>query len=260
MGTFGLGCHHGGRVIGRGFGQGGLLEFLHLGRRVFTHMHRGVDDAQDEDGRANVERPFNRVGYLARGGHVGNADGGKQIGEHITHQRTGVAEEALNAVGLGLLALVHHVAHHHLERLHGHIDARVEEHQGHQAECHGRGHGEPKRPGVGQQAHHQHCHKRARQQVGDAPAKPSHPRLVAAVTHQRLYNHAHQRRQNPEVTQVVRVGAQCGKDAADVGTLQGVGNLHAKKTCADVPQHACFQIGFRSHLDYRFGWFIMQIN
>ena len=32
------------------------------------------------------------------------------------------------------------------------------------------------------------------------------------------------------------VGAQRGKDAADVGTLKGVGNLYAEKSEADVEQ------------------------
>ena len=40
----------------------------------------------------------------------------------------------------------------------------------------------------------------------------------------------------PEITQIMRVCTQSGKDTADVCTLQSICNLYAEKTKADVPQ------------------------
>ena len=51
-------------------------------------------------------------------------------------------QETLDAIGLCFLFFVDHVANHHLEGLHCHIDARVKEHQGYQTEDHGSGDGQ----------------------------------------------------------------------------------------------------------------------
>ena len=72
-------------------------------------------------------------------------------------------------------------------------------------------------------------------QVRDA-ASETGPGTVAKCTDDGLYDDSCQRRQNPEVTQVVRVCSKGGEDTADVGTLQGVGNLYAKESETDVPQ------------------------
>ena len=210
-------------------------------------MADGVDDTQDEDGGAHIEGPLHAVGHNALGSHIGNTDGGEQEREDVAHQRACIAQERLDRVGFGLLFLVDHVAHHHLEGLHGHVDARVKEHEGNQAEGHGAGNGQAERAGIGQQAHHDDGCQGTNQQIGDAAAPAAHPRLVAEVAHQRLHHHAHERRQNPEITQVVRVGAQGREDAADVCALQCIGDLHPKETKTDVPQLVEFQIRFSLH-------------
>ena len=222
-------------VTGSVFLKSRLAELSHLGRGIFFNLGNGVDNTQDEDGGANVERPFYGVGNLSGGSNVLDSQPCEKDGEDVAHERTGVAQERLDAVGLGLLFLVNHVANHHLERLHCHVDAGVQEHERDETEGHGGGNGKTKAAGVGQHAHHYHCHCGTHQQVGDAAAQTS-PRLVAEVAHQRLDYHAHERRQNPEVTEVVRVGTQGSKNAADVGTLQCIGDLHTKETETDVYQ------------------------
>ena len=54
-------------------------------------------------------------------------------------------------------------------------------------------------------------------------------------------------RQYPEITQTMRIGTQCGKDTADVGTLQCIGYLYAEKAKADIPQLPKTQIRFYFH-------------
>ena len=49
--------------------------------------------------------------------------------EQETNHTTSITQERLDRVSLTLLFLVHHVAHHHLEWLHGHVDTGIEQHQ-----------------------------------------------------------------------------------------------------------------------------------
>ena len=42
----------------------------------------------------------------------------------------------------------------------------------------------------------------------------------------------------------MRIGTQCGKDTADVSTLQCIGYLYAEKAKADIPQLPKTQIRF----------------
>ena len=204
-------------------------------RGHFLHLHRGVDDAEDEDGGADVERPDDRVRYDALRGGVLQAHPGEEEGEEVAHEASGVAQETLDGVGQSLLLFVHHVAHHHLERLHGHINRGVEKHQCEEAEHHGGADAHAETARVGQEAHHQHGDERPDEQVGDAPSEAA-PRLVAGRSHEGLHQDARQRGQYPEIAQTVRIGAKGGEYPADVGTLQGVGYLYAEETEADVPQ------------------------
>ena len=111
-------------------------KLLHLFGRVLLDVHRGIDHAEYQDGCADVEGVDDGVGDDALWGCVLHAQEGEDVGEEITHQRAGVAEERLDTVGQTLLADVHHVAHHHLKGLHGDVDRGVEEHERHQTKQH----------------------------------------------------------------------------------------------------------------------------
>ena len=94
---------------------------------------------------------------------------------------------------------------------------------------------EAERAGVGQEAHHDHSHESSDQKVGEAATEAS-PCVVAASAHYWLHYHAHERRQYPEIAEIMRVGSDCGEDAAHLSALQSVGDLHAEKSEAEVPQ------------------------
>ena len=219
--------------------------FVRLGLRLVVlgvllrvpllHLQCGVDDAEDEYSGADVERIDYGVGYDALLSLVGYADGCEEIGEEVAHDRSGVAEERLYGVGERLLLLVNHVAHEHLERLHRHVDARVEEHQRDEAEHHCRADRHAERTGVWQQAHHGYSHRCADEEIGNAASEAT-PCAVAECADDGLHEDAHERWQYPEVAEAMRVGTKCGEDARDVSALQGVRNLYAEESETEVPQ------------------------
>ena len=86
-------------------------------------------------------------------GRVANFKPSEYKREEEPHKATGITEERLDGVGFGLLLFVDHVAHHHLERLHGDVDARVEKHQRDEAKHHGGAHCHTETTGVGQKHH-----------------------------------------------------------------------------------------------------------
>ncbi len=181
-------------------------------RIPFLHLHRGVNHAEYQDGCTDIKRPYHRVGHHALGSLVGNADGRKEKREDKADYRTGIAEEALNAVGQSFLLLVHHVADKHLKRLHGHVDARVEKHERHKAEYHGSGNSHAKRTGIGKQAHDKHGKDGSDEEIGNAAAE-ARPSLVRQSADNGLHQDAHERRQYPEIAQRMRVGSQRRKDS-----------------------------------------------
>ena len=209
----------------------------------FANIHHSVNHTENEDCGTNIERPNHRWWHLALWRNVGNTDGGKQQREHIAHDRASVAQKRLNAIRLSFLLFVHEVAHHHLEGLHRHVDAGVEEHEGYQAKHHRSAHCQAKRAGVGEQTHHEHCHKRAHKQVRNAAAEAA-PCFITEIAHERLNEHTHEWWKNPEETQIVWVGSEGGEDAADVGTLKCIRNLHPEKSETDVKQFRKTQIRF----------------
>ena len=160
-------------------------------RVPLLHLQCGVDDAEDEYRRTDVERVDYGVGYHALLRLVGYADGCEEIREEVAHDRSGVAQERLYGVGERLLLLVDHVAHEHLERLHRHVDARVEEHQRDEAEHHGCAHRHAERAGVGQQAHHGYGYRCAYEEVGYASAEAT-PCAVAQRADDGLHEDAHE--------------------------------------------------------------------
>ena len=111
--------------------------FKLFGRHLF-HFYRGIDDAWNQDGGADVERVNHRVGHRALVRRVADPDKCEDEWEKIAYQATRIAQETLNGVGQPFLFLVHHVTHQHLERLHRHIDRSIEKHQRYQSEDHGR--------------------------------------------------------------------------------------------------------------------------
>lgn len=78
---------------------------------------------------ADVERIDDRVGNNTFGSNITDADGGKNKREKISCQTAGITEKTLNGVSQSFLFFIHHIAHHHLEGLHGHIDRGIKEHQ-----------------------------------------------------------------------------------------------------------------------------------
>ena len=141
------------------------------------------------------------------------------------------------------MRLVHRVAHHHFERLHRNVDGRVEKHQREKSKPHGGIQAQKQTlfereiAGIGQQHHHRHGNHGTNNQIEFTSAKHgAKPCFVGQQSHQWLHYHAHERRQYPEITQIVRVGTKRGKNATDVGALQRIGNLHAKKSETEVPQ------------------------
>ena len=135
-GPEGLGCVHeeldeAGLLLGLAGGVlGYVVVFIVELRGPLLDLGHGVDDAEYEYGGAYVEGPDDRRRHYALGSSGLDADPGQQEWEHEADDGAGVAQEALDGVCLGLLALVDHVADKHLEWLHGHVDAGVEEHEG----------------------------------------------------------------------------------------------------------------------------------
>ena len=112
------------------------MELGVLLRVQLLHRTEGIERAEDKNRRARVERPFHRIGNDTLRGLIGDADPGKENRKEVTYHRSGVTERGLNCIGCTLLLLVDHIAHHHLEGLHGDVDTRIKEHEAEQAEPH----------------------------------------------------------------------------------------------------------------------------
>ena len=222
------------------------IKLRHLCRCVFLHLHRCVDNAKDKDSSSDIERPFHGVGYNARGGYAGYSNGREQVREHIPHKTTSIAKERLDTISLGFLLLVHHVAHHHLEWLHRHIDTGVEKHQRDESEGHGTHDGNMQVTSIGQQAHHRNGKCRTDKQIRNTTTE-TRPCLITKQTHQWLYHHTHQWRKYPEIAEVMWVGTQSGKDTRDIRTLQRICYLYSEEAEAQVPQLGKRKIWFLSH-------------
>ena len=203
-------------------------------RIPLTDLRSGIDNAEDENGGADVERPDDAIGHHTLLGHIADANKREHKGEHITHHRASIAEERLDTISLGLLLLIHHIAHQHLKRLHSHIDGCIEEHKGDEAEHHGGTDGETQRARVGQQTHDEHGHGGSDKQVRDTTTKAC-PCLIAQRSDDGLHQDTHQRGQDPEITQVVGIGTKGGEDTGDVGTLQRISDLHTEESKTQIP-------------------------
>ena len=202
--------------------------------RHLTDVDTGVDDADDEDDGTHVER------HLQRGGHTVGGVGAQADIRHEERQGeadhlTEVAQETLDGIGQTFLLLIDHVTNHHLERLHGHVERGVEEHQDNGAKRHGHPERVAQAAGIGQQRHHDDGDDGTDDEVRDATTETA-PRAVAEHTDDGLHDHAHQRGQHPEKTEALGVGAHRGEDAGDITTLQRISNLHTKEAEAEIEQ------------------------
>ena len=228
------------------------MELGILLRRHFLHAQERIEDAKDEDGGPAVERIDDAVGNDAFRRFIGDADPGEEDREQVAHQGARVAQETLDGIGSGLLLLVHHVADHHLEGLHRDVDGGVQEDQGEQAEPHRHVQaqeqpgGEVQRARIREEQHHQDGHDGAHDEVGLAAAHPG-PGPVGPLADEGLDDHAHQRREDPEPGELVRIRAEGGEDAADIGALQGVRDLDPEKAEAQVHHLPESQVAFRTH-------------
>ena len=217
------------------------MEFRVFCRGHLLHLHESVEHADDEDGGAHIEGCDDARRHLSLGSLVGKPYPGEEDGEEVSEQAAGVAEEALDGVGLCLLLLVHHIAHHHLEGLHRYVDAGIQEDKAEKTEPHGGVEPEEdvcgaeiQAAGIGQENHHQHGHYGTHQKVGLA-ASHAAPGAVGPFADERLDQHSHEGRKYPEETELVRIGAERREYAADIGTLEGISYLHSEESEAQIP-------------------------
>ena len=132
------------------------MVFSVFGGRHLLYFHCGIDYTEYQDGGSDIEGINHRVGYYALWSYIADTDPCEDEREQETYEAAGIAQEALDGIGESFLLFVHHVAHHHFERLHCHVDGSVQEHQRYESEYHCRAHCHTKTTGIGQQAHHQY--------------------------------------------------------------------------------------------------------
>ena len=212
------------------------MELRILLRVHLLDIEASVENAEDKDSGAAVEAPDNGIRHHAFRCGVGNANPSEENREEITEEAACIAQEALGAVRLGLLLLADHVAHHHLERLHRHIDGGVEEDEAEQAKPHraveseeGISLAEVEAARIRKQQHHQHGNYGSYQKIWLAPSQTA-PGLVRPLADKGLDNHTHQRREYPKEAQLVRICTESRKDAGNVRRLQGIRYLYAEKS------------------------------
>ena len=228
----------GGRVIADLIGN--PMELSIFLRIHLLDLHEGVQDTDDKDGGAAVETPDHGRRNLALRGDVCDPDPSEENREEIANKASGIAQQRLNGICLGLLLLSHHVTDHHLEWLHRHIDRGVQEYQGKQAKPHrpvkseeqlG---GEIEASGIGQESHHQHSNDSPDKEIGLSSTHLA-PGPVGILPDQGLDDHSHQRRKDPKETELMGVSSKGSEDTADVSALEGVRYLHAEEPEAQVP-------------------------
>ena len=105
------------------------MVFSVFGGWHFLYFHCGIDYTEYKDGCSDIEGIDNRVGNYTLGSYVADAYPCKDEREKESYQAAGITQETLDRVGKSFLLFVYHVAHHHLEWLHCHIDGCIQEHQ-----------------------------------------------------------------------------------------------------------------------------------
>ena len=231
------------------------MELRIFGRIHLLHGKEGVEHAKYEYGGSDIETPLDRIRNHTRIGGVPDTQPGEEDREEIAHQASGVAEEALYGICSTFLFLVDHIAHHHLERLHRHIDGGIEEHQRKNAEPH-RSIETEQQPAcreietsrVRQQGHYYHGYHRAYEQIRLAAAHPAPPGPVGPLAYERLNEHTHKRRKYPEIAETVGIRAKRGENPAYVCTLQRICNLDAEKPETQVHKLSERKTSFCGHI------------
>jgi len=138
------------------------------------------------------------------------------------------------------------------ERLHGYVDAGVEEYEAEQTEPHGHvetqedPRREMERAGVGKEYHHQHGDDCAHQKIWLAAAHAG-PCAVRPLSDEGLDYHAHQRGKDPEEAELVGIRPECCEYAAYVGALERISYLDAEEPEAQVPHVPKRQFSLVSH-------------
>ena len=139
------------------------------------------------------------------------------------------------------MLLVHHIADHHLKRLHGDINARIQEHQTEESEPHCGIQAEERslREGevtcIRQEKHYRNSDERAHEQIGFTTAETI-PGLIRIFTNKRLHNHTHERRKNPEETKRVRIRTEGSEDTGDIRALQRVSDLYSEESETQIEE------------------------
>ena len=161
--------------------------------RIFLNLSRRIDYTQYKDGGTYIKRVDYRIRNYSFRCYVADSNGSKQEWEDISGQATCIAQETLDGVGQPFLLFVHHIAYHHLERLHGHVDGSVEEHQRHQTKYHGGSYRHPETTGIRQKTHYGNGYQSPYKQIRYS-ASESCPSAVAHGSDDGLDDDSCQRR------------------------------------------------------------------
>ena len=210
------------------------MKFGILRRRHFFYFCESINHTKQQNCRSDIECACDSGRHFSCRGSVAKKNG-EHDGRYVAHDRSGVAQETLYAIGQTFLTLVHHVANKHLEWLHGHVDAGVQEHQHDKTENNSLRNAKPQRTGIGKETHHDYCNQCACKEVGKT-ASETVPCAVAGGAYERLHYKPHQWGENPEITKVMRVCSYGAEYAAHLRALQSIRYLHAEKAETQIPQ------------------------
>ena len=76
-------------------------------RRHLLHLGDGVDHAADKQGGADIEGIDDSVRYYSGLSLVADSEESESKREYIAYEASSIAEEALDGISLGFLALIH---------------------------------------------------------------------------------------------------------------------------------------------------------
>ena len=221
------------------------MELGILLRRHLFDRKEGIEHAEDEHRCADIERPLNGRSYVTRLYlRITEEPSGEAERQEVTDERTCVAEEGLDGISQTFLLFVDRVAYHHLKRLHGDIDTRIQEDQREDTEPDNGGETEEHFPTRLSREeitrHRQHQHHDNGDDGTDEEVRFTTTELVPCaigkLTDQGLHDHTHQRRQKPEEGELVRVCTQRSKDTGDVSTLERISDLYSEETETQIKE------------------------
>ena len=216
----------------------GILLRIH-----FFYRQESIERTEDEDRRARIEGPFHRIGNDSFFGCIGDTDPGKEYREEISDHRAGITESRLNGISRTFLLLIDRIADHHLKRLHRDINGGIEKHETKETEPHRSIQAKPhtllegKVTGIGQENHHRDRNERSYEKIELTATKElTEPCFIREDTNERLNDHTHQRRKDPEERQLMGICAKRSKDSGDIGTLEGISDLHSEEAETQIKE------------------------